>query len=128
MRHLLTLTTPTSIALAVLFYTSASLNAAVDPDLFDGGIVVPQSSSSESSDSGAEASGATEASEQGGAQQDSATAAGESRDMNQVDGVTPGDPVSAESSKTSEDSSSSGRDFSQIGQTGGGRIGGKFHL
>lgn len=109
----------TLIACTALLMAVAILSAAPDPDLFDGRVALPPSpSSTGQSPSSAEAVNEVEANTQSAAKDDAST---ESRDMNQVDGVSQGEPVRAESSKAEgQPSSSSERDFSGAGQVGGG--------
>ena len=102
-----------------LFLCVDAMHAAVDPDLFDGRMTPPPPAESPESSGSEGASGATEQSAGVGAEE----ASSESRDFSEIDGVTAGEAVDGESSKTgapSELSSGSGRDLSNVGEIGGG--------
>ena len=101
----------------LLIFVSA-LHAAPDPDLFDGRIMAPPPAEPSEPSVSDGASGETEQSAGEGSEE----ASSGSRDFSEIDGVTAGEAVGGEYSKTGEPTSSSGggRDFSSVGEVGGG--------
>jgi hypothetical protein len=105
-----------------LLISVAATYAGVDPDLFDGRMMTPPLPAESPDASGSEgASGETEQSAGEGAEE----ASSQSRDFSEIGGVTAGEAVAGESSKTgaaSESSSDGGRDFSRVGEVVGGEF------
>ena len=115
--------------LGLMLVAALNLSAAPDPDLFDGRVESSPPPSESSPSTEPQTASGEEAQNEAG---DSEEAASDARDLSQVDGVTAGEPVAAESSKTGEASESastlgetapaptSGRDLESAGQVGGG--------